>query len=95
MSEYKKRTKEEVKNKKIFFNLDYIINDAINEYGNFKQWLYFEKEIYEGYGYGFEFLGLRSIQINTEPTKASIASYIDLPPNLKNSKSILNIRNYK
>ena len=26
------------------------------------------------------FLGLRSIQINIEPTKASIGSYIDLPP---------------
>ena len=55
----------------------------------------FEKEIYEGYGYDSEFLGLRSIQINIEPTKASIGSYIDLPPDLKNSKSILNIRNPK
>ena len=33
-----------------------------------------EKDIYEGYGYEFEFLGLRSIQINIEPTKASIGS---------------------
>ena len=55
--------------------------------------LNFEKEIYQGYGY--DFLGLRSIQINIEPTKASIGSYIDLPPNLKNSHSILNIRNSK
>ena len=32
----------------------------------------------------------------TKPkTKASIGSYIDLPPDLKNSKSILNIRSYK
>ena len=38
---------------------------------------------------------MRSIQINIEPTKASIGSYIDLPPDLKNSKSILNIRGYK
>ena len=52
-----------------------------------------KKEIYEGYGYDFEFLGLRSVQINIEPTKASIGSYIDLPPDLKNSKPILNIRN--
>ena len=52
-------------------------------------------EIYEGYGYDFELLGLRSIQINIKPTKASIASYIDLPPDLNNSKSILNIRGYK
>ena len=52
-------------------------------------------EMYEGYGYGLEFLGLGSIQINIEPTKASIGSYIDLPPDLKNSKSILNIRNFK
>ena len=51
--------------------------------------------MYEGYGYDFEFLGLRIIQINIEPTKASIVSYIDLPPDLKISKSILNIRSYK
>ena len=55
----------------------------------------FEKEIYKVYGYEFEFLGLRNIHINFEPTKASIGSYIDLPPDLKNSKSILNKRNYK
>ena len=78
--EYKKRTQEEVKTTKIFFNTDYIINNAIYENGDFTQWLNFEKEIYEGYGYDFEFLGLRSIQINIEPTKASIGSYIDLPP---------------
>ena len=93
--EYKKRTKEEVKTTKIFFNTDYIINNAIYENGDFTQWLNFEKEIYEGYGYDFEFLGLRGIQINSEPTKASIGSYIDLTPDLKNSKSILNIRNSK
>ena len=93
--EYKKRTKEEVKTTKIFFNTDYISNNAIYENGDFTQWLNFEKEIYEVYGYVFEFLGLRSIQINIEPPKASIGSYIDLPPDLKNSKSILNIRSYK
>ena len=93
--EYKKRTKGEVKITKIFFNTDYIINRAIYNYGDFKQWLDFEKEIYEGYGYDFEFLGLRSIQLNIEPIKASIGIHIDLPPDLKNSKSILNIRNYK
>ena len=90
---YKKRSKDEVKTTKIFFITDYI--NAIYEYGDFKQWLIFEKEIYEGFGYDFELLGLRSIQINIEPTKASIGSYIDLPPDLKNSKSILNIRNSK
>ena len=93
--EYKKRTKEEVKILKIFFNTDYNINNAIYENGDFKQWLKFEKAIYEGFGYDFEFLGLRSIQIKIEPIKASIGSYIDLPPDLKNSKSILDIRNYK
>ena len=91
----KKRTKGEVKITKIFFNTDYIINRAIYDYGDFKQWLDFEKEIFEGYGYDFEFLGLRSIQLNIEPIRASFGIYIDLPPNLKNSKSILNIRNYK
>ena len=93
--EYKKRTKEEVKITKICFNTDYIINKAIYDYGDFKQWLDFEKEMFEGYGYDFELLGLRSIQLNIEPTKASIGSYIDLPPDLKNSNSILNIRSYK
>ena len=42
-------------------------------------------ELYEDYGYDFEFLGLRSNQINIEPTKESIGSYIDLSPDLKNS----------
>ena len=93
--ECKKRTKEEVKITKIFFITDYIIKKATYDYGDFKQWLDFEKEIYEGYGYDFEFLGLRSILINIEPTKASIGSYIDLPPDLKNSKMILNMRSYK
>ena len=77
---YKKRTKEEVQITKTFFNTDYIINNAIYDYGDFRKWLDFEKEIYEGYGYDFEFLGLRSIQINIETIKASIGSYIVLPP---------------
>ena len=81
-SDYKTRTKEEVKTTKIFFNTDYINNNAINEYSDFNWWLDFKKEIYEGYGYDFEFLGIRSIQLNIEPTKASIGSYIDLPPDL-------------
>ena len=63
--------------------------------GDFTQWLNFEKEIYEGYGYDFEFLGLRTIQIKIGPTKASIGSYINFPPNLNNSKSKINIRNSK
>ena len=84
--DYKKRTKEEVKTTKIIFNTDYVNNNAIYEYGDFNRWLDFEKEIYEGYGYDFEFLGIRSIQLNIEPTKASIGSCIDLPPDLKNSK---------
>ena len=92
---YKKRTKEEVKTTKIFFNTDYINDNAMYEYGDFNRWLDFKKEIYEGYCYDFEFLGIRSIQLNIEPTKASIGSYIDLPPGLKNSKSILYIQSYK
>ena len=93
--EYKKRTEEEVKTTKMFFNTDFIFNNAIYDYGDFKQWLDFEKEIYEGHGYHFEFLGIRSIQLNIEPTKASIGTHIDLPADLKNSKPILNIRSYK
>ena len=60
--EYEKRTKEEDKTTKIFFDTDYIINNAIYENGDFTQWLNNEKEIYEGYGYDFEFLGLRSFR---------------------------------
>ena len=48
--------------------------------------------MYEGHGYDFEFLGLRIIQINNESTKASICTYIGLPADLKNSKSLLNRR---
>ena len=51
--------------------------------------------MYEGYGYEFEFLGIRSTQLNIEPTKASNGTHIDLTADLKNSKSILNIRSYK
>ena len=93
--DYKKRTKEEVKTTKIFFNTDYNNNNAIYDYGDFfNRWLDFTKEIYEGYVYDFEFLGIRSILLNIEPTKASTGSYIDLPPDLKNSNLILNIRSY-
>ena len=91
----KREPKKKLKLLKIFFNTDYIINNAIYENGDFTQWLNFEKEINEGYRYDIEFLGLRRIQINIEPTKASICSYIDLLPDLKNSKSIMNIRNSK
>ena len=35
--DYKKRTKEEVKTTKIFFNTDYINNNAIYEYGDFNR----------------------------------------------------------
>ena len=73
--DYKKRTKEEVKTTKIFFNSDYINNNAIYDYSDFNRWLDFEKEIYEGYGYDFEFLGIRSVQLNIEPTKASLGSF--------------------
>ena len=69
----------------MFFNNASFINNAIYEYGDFTQWRFFEKEINEGYGYEFEFLGEGSIQINIEPTKASVGRYIDLPPDLKNS----------
>ena len=55
--DYKKRTKDEAKTTKIFFITDYINNNAIFEYGDFKQWLDFKKETYEGNGYDFEFLG--------------------------------------
>ena len=60
---------------KLFFNTDYIINNTIKDYGDYNQWLSYDKEINEAYGYEFEFSGLRSIQICIEPNKASIGSY--------------------
>ena len=75
--------------------MDYIINKAIYDYGDIKHCLDIEKNINEGHGHDFEFLGLRSLQLNIEPTKASTGSYIELPPDLKSSKSILKIRNCK
>ena len=48
---YKKRTKEEDKTTKIFFNTDYIIINAKYENVDFTQWLNLEKEKYQGYGY--------------------------------------------
>ena len=71
-------------------NTVYIIHKAVFDYGNSKQLLDLEKEIYEGYD--FEFLEVRSIQLYIEPTKTSTGSYIGLPTDLKNSKSIINIR---
>ena len=40
--ENKKRTKEEAKTTKTFFNTDYIINNELYENGDFTQWLNFE-----------------------------------------------------
>ena len=91
----KREPKKEVKTTKIFFNTDYIINNAIYGNGDLKYWLDNEKETYEGYGYDFEFLGIRNIQLNIEPTKASIGTHIDLPADFKKSKSIIKIRSYK
>ena len=76
----RRELKKKLKITKILFNTDYIIYKPIYDYGDYKQWLDFEKEIYESYGYDFEFLALGSIRLNIEPTKASIGSYIDLPP---------------
>ena len=61
--EYKRRIKEEVKITKIFFNRDYLISNAVYDYGDFRQWLDSE-EFYEGYRYDFEFLGVRNVEIN-------------------------------
>ena len=56
LCDYKKRTKDEVKIAKIFFNTGYINNNAIYENTDLKYWLDNGKETYEGYGYDFEFL---------------------------------------
>ena len=58
--EYKNRTKEEIKITKTFFIKDYIIKNAIYDHGFYNQWLDYKKEIYEGYGYDFHFLRVRS-----------------------------------
>ena len=51
------------------------------------------KKFYEGHGYELKIFEVRSIQINFEPTKASLLSYSVLPPDLKDFRSKLNMRN--
>ena len=67
----------------MFFKTGYINNNSIYENTDLNYWLYNEKETYEGYDYDFPFLGIRSIQLNIEPTKASIGTRIDLPADLR------------
>ena len=51
------------------------------------------QKIYEADNYELDFPGLKFIQINVDPTEASIGRCQDLPLDLKNSKSVLNIQN--
>ena len=63
---------------------------------NLNQWLDQVKETYEGYGYGYEFIGISDVQLNIERTKPSLGSYTELPPGLRSTtKAILIIRNKK
>ena len=58
------------------------------------QWLDYEKKYMKLMVMALSF-EVKSIQTNIERTKASIGSHLDLPSDLKNSRSILSIRNYK
>ena len=49
---------------------------------NLNQWLDHVKETYEGYGYGYEFIGISDVQLNIERTKPFLGSYTQLPPGL-------------
>ena len=60
---------------------------------NLNQWLDHIKELYEGYGYDYEFLGISDMQLNIERTKPSLGSYTELPARSRSkTKAILNIR---
>ena len=91
---YKKRGEEEAKTTLINFRTDEYMNK--DHRLDLNQWLDNFREIYEGYGYDYEFLGITDIQLNIERTKPSLGSYIELPPNLRTrTKSILNIKSNK
>ena len=78
------------------------INFRTNEYMtkdhclNLNQWLDHVKEIYEGYGYDYDFIGISDVQLSIERTKPSLGSYNALPPRLRSkTKTILIIRTNK
>ena len=79
----KKRNKEEAKITEILYNTDYLISEAIFEYGDFNQCLDSAKEVFDCYAYDFKILGVKSVQLNIEPY---FESYLKLTPNLINSK---------
>ena len=54
--DYKKRTKDEVKITKIVFNTDHINNIALYEYGDFTQWLNFERKYMKAMAMNLSFL---------------------------------------
>ena len=57
------------------------------------QWLDYVKEMYEGYGYDYKFIGITDMQISIEKTKPSIGSYTEIPLCLRDkTKAFLNIR---
>ena len=63
---------------------------------NLNQWLDHVKELYEGYGYDYEFIGISDVQLNIERTQPSLGSYTELPPGLRRkTKAILKIGNNK
>ena len=91
---YKKRDSEEEKTVNINFRTD----EYMTKYHrlDLNQWLDHVKEIYEGRGYDYEFIGITDMQISIERTKPSLGSYIELPLDLKDkTNAILNIRNNK
>ena len=71
---YKKRDSEEEKTVNINFRTDeYMTKDHRLD---LNQWLDHVKEIYEGRGYDYEFIGITDMQISIERTKPSLGSYI-------------------
>ena len=78
---------------KINFRTEFLTKDHRLD---LNQWLDYVKEIYEGYGYNYEFIGISDVQLNIERTKPSLGSYTELQRILRGkTKSVLRIRNNK
>ena len=88
---YKKRDSEQEKTTNINVRTDEYMDK--DHRLNLNYWLDHDTETYEGYGYDYEFIGIKDMQINIERTKPSLGSYTELPPGLRDkTKAILNIR---
>ena len=100
----RKRKSEKEKNANVNFTTEeYMTKDQRLD---LNQRLDYSGERYEGYGYDYEFNGIPDIQINIQllgsftknippMTKTSLGLFTELPPDLRDKKTLLNIRSNK